>query len=113
MGLFRKKKKAVVVEKTVSQKLNDEIKNHTIKINNLERLKPRLNKFIAHYKKQLNPDSRVYDSGVTLTFVKGFKNYPDGFYAFADKLGLNIEPRCSTTYNYGEEQSFIVRAKSK
>ena len=111
MGLFRKKK-AVIVEKTATQKLNEEIKTHTTVIDSIERLKPRLNKLIAHYKKQLQSHTHVYGGGVTLTFIKG-NGYPDGFYAFADKLGLNIEPICGSTYSYSEEKSFVVRAKSK
>jgi len=113
MGLFSKKKKAKVVEKTPSQKLTEEIKIHTTAVDSLERLKPRLNKLITHYKKQLDPYSRVYDSGITLTFMKGFKDYPDGFFAFSDKLGLNIEPLCGSRYEVDREKSFIVRAKVK
>jgi len=112
MGLFRKKK-AVVVPKTALQNLNEEIKTHTATVDNLERLKPRINKFITHYKKQLDNSSHVYGNGITLQFAKGFTTYPDGFYAFADKLGLNIEPRCGSTYSYSPEPSFTVRAKSK
>ncbi len=112
MGLFNKKKKAKVVEKTPIQKLNEEIKINTNTVTSLERLKPRLNKFITHYKRQLHSDSHVYGTGVTLHFSKGIVTYPDGFYAFADKLGLNIEPICGSTYNYSPEPSFIVRAKS-
>jgi len=112
MGLFRKKK-AVVVPKTAIQKLDEEIKINTNAVDSLERLKPRLSKLITHYKKQLDSDSHVYGIGVTLNFAKGFTKYPDGFYAFADKLGLNIEPRCGSTYSYSPEPSFTVRAKSK
>lgn len=113
MGLFKKKKKAVVVEKTPIQKLNEEIRINTNAVDSLERLKPRLNKLITHYKKHLDSNSHVYGIGVTLRFAKGFTKYPDGFYAFADKLGLNIEPVCGSTYSYSPEPSFIVRAKSK
>lgn len=114
MGFFRKKKKkAVIVERTPSQKLNDEIKRHTTTVNNLERLKPRLNKLIAHYKKQLDKYSNIYDEGISLSFTKGFKGYPDGFFAFTDKMGLNIEPLCASRYDYKEEKTFVVRAKSK
>ena len=113
MGLFRKKKKKVVVEKTASQLLNEEIRTHTTTVDNLERLKPRVNKFITHYKKQLDAHIQVYGNGITLTFAKGFEKYPDGFYAFADKLGLNIEPHCSSTYSYRPEPSFTVKAKEK
>ena len=113
MGLFRKKKNAVVVEKTATQKLNDEIKLHTSTVANLERLKPRINKFITHYKKLLDPHTLVYSGAITLSFKEGFKGYPDGFFAFADKLKLNIEPMCESTYNYKAEKSFVVRAKSK
>ena len=112
MGLFRKKK-AVVVPKTAVQKLNEEIKINTNAVTSLERLKPRLNKLITHYKKQLDTDSHVYGIGVTLHLAKGFTKFPDGFYAFADKLGLNIEPACTSSYNYKEEPTFTVRAKSK
>jgi len=114
MGFFRKKK-AKVVEKTATQKLNEEIKNHAIKIENLERLKPRLNKLIIHYKKQLHKSSRQYvsDNGMTLTFAKGYEGYPDGFFAFADKTGLDIEPLCASRYSYEVESSFIVKAKEK
>jgi len=114
MGLFRKKKKAKVVEKTALQKLNEEIKINTNAVTSLERLKPRLNKLITHYKKQLAPDrSHVYGIGVTLQFAKGITTYPDGFYAFADNLGLNIEPMCASRYSYEAEPSFVVRAKTK
>ena len=113
MGLFRKKKKAVVVEKTASQNLDVEIKSHTSAVNELERLKPRLNKLITHYKKQLQKHTHVYGNGITLTFIKGVNGYPDGFYAFADKLGLNIEPIFTSKYNYHEDKSFVVKAKSK
>jgi len=113
MGLFKRKKKAVVVPKTASQNLDIEIKSHTSAVNELERLKPRLNKLITNYKKQLQSHTHVYGNGITLTFVKGVQGYPDGFYAFADKLGLNIEPICTSTYNYSEEKSFVVKAKSK
>jgi hypothetical protein len=113
MGLFRRKKKAVVVEKTATQKINAEIKTYTTTVDKLERLKPRLNKLITHYKKQLQLHTHVYGHGITLTFIKG-DGYPDGFYAFADKLGLNIEPICSNnSYGSNEEKSFVVRAKSK
>ena len=112
MGLFRKKK-AVVVSKTASQNLDIEIKIHTATVDILERLKPRVNKLITHYKKQLDSHTHVYGSGITLQFAKGFTTYPDGFYAFADKLGLNIEPRCGSTYSYEPEPSFVVKAKSK
>jgi len=116
MGLFKKKKKkAKVVEKTASQQLNEEIKTHTTTVDNLERLKPRVNKLITYYKKQLPQSSRkyVHGSGITLTFAKGFTVYPDGFFAFADKVGLNIEPLCSNRYDYNPELSFVVRAKTK
>ncbi len=114
MGLFKRKpKKAKVVEKTALQNLNQEIRTHEITATNLERLKPRLNKFITHYKKQLSGYNYVHSSGVTMHFAKGIKNYPDGFYAFADKLGLNIEPQCSSRYGYTDEPSFIVSAKNK
>ncbi len=111
--MFGRKKKAVVVPKTASQNLNAEIKSHTNAVNSLERLKPRLNKLITHYKKQLQAHTHVYGSGITLTFIKGVDGYPDGFYAFADKVGLNIEPICGSTYAYSEEKSFVVRAKNK
>jgi len=114
MGLFKKKpKKAKVVEKTASQNLTEEIKNHTTTVSNLERLKPRLNKFMTHYKRQLSTSNYVHSSGVTLHFAKGIKTYPDGFYAFADKLGLNVLPICGSRYSYDEEPSFVVSAKSK
>ncbi len=114
MGLFKKKKKkAKVVEKTALQNLNKEIETHTTTVSNLERLKPRLNKFMTHYKRQLSAYNYVHSSGVTLHFAKGIKTYPDGFYAFADKLGLNVLPICGNRYNYEEEPSFVVSAKSK
>jgi len=76
-------------------------------------LKPRLNKFIAQYKKQLSTYNYIHSSGVTLHLAKGIKTYPDGFYAFADKLGLNVLPICGSRYSYDEEPSFVVSAKSK
>jgi len=112
-GLFKRKKKAVVVEKTPIQKLNEEIKINTDAINNLERLKPRLNKLITHYKKQLDSYSHVFGGGITLSLLKGINSYPDGFYAFADNLGLNIEPICGSSYGYSDEKSFTVKVKHK
>jgi len=43
----KKKKKAVVVEKTPIQKIAEEIKTNTNAVTTLERLKPRLNKLHA------------------------------------------------------------------
>jgi len=113
MGFFRRKKKAVVVSKTASQNLDIEIKIHTSTVDTLERLKPRVNKLITHYKKQLDSHTHVHASGITLQFAKGLTTYPDGFYAFADNLGLNIEPICGSSYGYQPEPSFVVKAKSK
>jgi len=113
MGLFRKKKKAVIV-KTVTQTLNQEIKKHNNLIGNYNRLVPRLNKFVAQYKHHLSAHAYINDDAITLHFTKDFTEYPDGFFALADKLGLNIEPICMNTYSYGSaEKSFIVRAKAK
>jgi len=82
-------------------------------VDSLEKLKPRLNKLITHYKKQLDSHTHVYANGITLQFAKGFTTYPDGFYAFADKVGLNIEPLCSSRYDFQPEPSFVVKAKYK
>lgn len=109
----KKKKKAVIVEKTPIQNLTEEIRKNTSAVESLERLKPRLNKLITHYKKQLSSSSHVYGIGITLRFSKGMTTYPDGFYAFADELGLNIEPLCSSRYSFEAEPSFVVRAKYK
>ena len=111
--MFGRKKKAVIVERTAIQNLTEEIRVNTSAVKSLERLKPRLNKLITHYKKQLDSSSHVYGIGITLHFSKGIINYPDGFYAFADKLGLNIEPLCSSRYSFEAEPSFVVRAKYK
>ncbi len=110
---LKKKAKKVEIPKTALQNLNTEIKLYTNTVANLERLKPRLNKLITHYKKQLGSYNYVHSGGITLNFAKGITNYPDGFYAFADKLGLNIEPQCSSNYNYSPEPTFVVSAKSK
>jgi len=97
MGLFtRKKKKNAVVVKTITQVLNEKIKEHSIFVENLERMKPRLNKFVAEYKAYLSAYKYVHETGITLCLKKGIGSYPDGFFASADRLGLNIEPSCST-----------------
>ncbi len=114
MGLFKKKKaKKVEVPKTAIQNLNEQIKTYSATVSDLERLKPRLAKLVTHYKKQIGTYNYAHNSGVTLRFAKGIINYPDGFYAFADKLGLNVQPVCSSGYDYDPEPTFIVSAKSK
>lgn len=112
-NLKKKPKKKAEVPKTAIQNLNAEIKSYTTTVDNLERLKPRLAKLVTHYKKQLGTYNYAHNTGVTLRFAKGIINYPDGFYAFADKLGLNVQPVCSSGYDYDPEPSFIVSAKSK
>ena len=114
MGLFKKKKaKKVEVPKTAIQNLNEQIKTYSATVSDLERLKPRLAKLVTHYKKQLGTYNYAHNTGVTMRFTKGIINYPDGFYAFADKLGLNVQPVCSSGYDYDPEPTFIVSAKSK
>ncbi len=44
----------------------------------------------------------------------GDNKYPDGFFAFADKLGLNVEPICGSGYgSRNDNRQIIVRAKVK
>lgn len=114
MGLFRRKKKKVIKEETFSHSLNYEISKHDEQIQNYHRLKPRLSKFVSIYKKHFATSVHIHNEGITLHFTKKFAgDYSDGFFALADKLGLNIEPICNSTYSYSEEKAFIVRAKSK
>lgn len=123
MGLFsRKEKKNAVIVRTFTQSLNEEIKKEDTKIASYERLKPRLAEFIKEYKHYFTNDVTIYGDLVQIQFNKKFtygSQYPDGFYALADKLGLNIEPNCGGGYYGGlggggaSISSFNVRAKSK
>jgi len=114
MGLFRKKKKNAVIVKTITQVLNESIKEHSTLVEELERMKPRLSKFVAGYRGYLSTYRYVHSTGITLSLKKGITDYPDGFFALADKLGLNIEPNCGSTYSsFDRQKSFVVRAKSK
>ena len=53
---------------------------------------------------------------IQIKFNKDFDydtDFPDGFFALADKLGLNIEPICNSGYSSEHGKRFNVRAKSK
>jgi len=115
---FKKKKNAVIV-KTFTQSLNEELKKEDTKIANYKRLKPRLVDFVSRYKQCFTSYVNIYGDQVTIHLKDNVKEYPDGFYALADKLGLNIEPICGSGYTastYGTstyERGFVARAKSK
>ncbi len=110
--MFGRKKKAVIVP-TIENELDKVIKAEDKKVDNYTRAKPAVKKLIARYKKSLIPTANLYDHVIRLTLKKEFYNdFPDGFFAYADKLGLNIEPICNT-YNSSQERDFTIRAKKK
>ncbi len=115
--MFRliKKKKSKKAEETLAISLGRELKKHDAEIENYQRMKLNIHKFINHYKAQLTCRAYMHSSGVTL-YLQGeyFNEYPDGFFAFADKLGLTVEPNCNSGYSYSDnERPVVVRAKNK
>ena len=115
MGLFRKKKKAVI-KKSFINALNEVLAKEDTKISNYLKLKPRLSKFVAVYKYKFDPYVYAHGDTIQIKFNKDFDystDYPDGFFALADKLGLNIEPICNSGYSADNGKRFNVRAKSK
>jgi len=116
MGLFKKKKNAVIV-KTFLQALNHEMKIEDDRIVNYQRLKSKLPKFLTAYQKYFNNYAHIYGDTIQLQFKKDYEDYPDGFFALADKLGLNIEPCCTSGgfgFDYADYyRSFNVKVKSK
>ena len=115
MGLFRKKKKAVIV-KTFITALNNELAKEDKKIADYQRLKLRLPKFVAVYKRHFDTYIYVHADAIRIKFNEDFDygtDFPDGFFALADKLGLNIEPICNSGYSSEHGKRFNVRAKSK
>jgi len=112
MGLFRRKKKNAVIV-TLAQNLGKELDKHDKKIDIYLRTKPQLLKLIKKYKTSLTTHAHIYDGIITIHLQEEFnEKYPDGFFAYADKLGLNVEPICGT-YNDSLEKAITVRAKSK
>ena len=110
MGLF-KKRKARIVE-TLSINLGNEIEKHDTEIANYQRMKKNIHKFINAYKEQLTRSAYIHGDSVTLHLKEDYYSvYPDGFFALADKLGLNIEPICSSSWSSANERSISVRAK--
>ena len=115
MGLFRRKKKAVI-KKTFIHALNEVLAKEDTRISNYLKLKPRLTKFVSAYKQYFGTYIYVHSDAIQIKFNKEFDygtDFPDGFFALADKLGLNIEPLCNSGYSSDHGKSFNVRAKSK
>lgn len=115
MGLFRKKKKAVIV-KTFINELNKVLATEDKRIADYQRLKLRLTKFVVVYKKHFDNYIYVRGNAVQIKFKEDFDygtDFPDGFFALADKLGLNIEPICNSGYSSEHGKRFNVRAKTK
>jgi len=111
MGLF-KKRKAVIVP-TIDNELKKVMDKEDKKVNSYLKTKPAVKKLIAKYKQCLTNYANIYDYNIRLSLKKEFfKDYPDGFFAYADKIGLTIEPICNN-YNESMERDFIVRAKNK
>jgi len=108
--MFNKKKKP---EPTVQENLKAEIKVEDHKMANYIATKKVINKFISKYKSSLTNYARIYDYTLRFTLKKEYSDiYPNGFFAYADKLGLNIEPICNSSYS-NTTRDFIVRAKKK
>ncbi len=115
MKLFGKKK-----PKKAKPTLADEFSTATKKRDTINKnyttMKPQVTKLITKYKDALTTHVDISGSIITLHLIEKYKTiFPDGFFAFADKLGLNIEPTCmsdrySGSYNY---RAFDVRVKSK
>ncbi len=115
MGLFRKKKKAVI-KKTFIIALTEVLAKEDTRISNYLKLKPRLNKFVAVYKQHFDTYIYIHSEAIQIKFNKDFTygdDFPDGFFALADKLGLNIEPLCNSGYSSDHGKSFNIRAKTQ
>ncbi len=111
MGLFKKKKASIVP--TLDTELNKAIAKHDAIVDNYIRTKPALRKLVTKYKSSLTNYANIYDGRIRISLKKEFfKDYPDGFFAYADKLGLTIEPICNS-YSESMERDLVVRAKSK
>ncbi len=117
--MFRliKKKKSKKAEETLAINLGIQLKNHDTEINNYQIMKARIHKFTKAYKAQLTTRAYIHGTGITLYLKKEYyTEFPDGFLAYADKLGLTVEPICNNGFGYGSsdnERSFVIRAKSK
>ncbi len=110
MGLFKRKAKTV---ETLSINLGKELKKHDTEVENYQRMKKNIHKFISTYKSQLTTSAYIHGDSVTLHLKRDYYSaYPDGFFALAEKLGLNIEPHCSSGYDSSMERSISVRAKN-
>jgi len=108
--MFNKKKKK---EPTVEENLVKEIQSEDAKMHNYVATKKVISKFITKYKSSLTNYARIYDYTLRFTLKKEYSStYPNGFFAYADKLGLNIEPICNSNYSEAT-RDFIVRAKKK
>lgn len=111
MGLFKKKKQ--VPKETLHDSLAKVIKSHDREIENYIRMKATIGKLVAKYRTSLTTSAYIHGDGITL-YIKHMEGYPDGFFAFADKLGLNVEPICGSGYaSRGENRQIIIRAKDK
>ena len=111
MRLFKRKEAKIVPTLTVN--LIKVIREHDEEIANYRRMKINVQNFITKFKNELGVDAYISGDKLTLYLRKQHGGeYPDGFFAFADKLGLTIEPICSTIYT-DNEKPFSVRAKSK
>jgi len=111
MGLFGRKPKQPKTTLTVN--LISTLTKHDKEIANYKRMKLTIQKFITLYKKDLATTVNINGDQLTLYLRQGQRSsFPDGFFAYADKLGLTIEPHCISGYRY-EERPFTIRAKSK
>ena len=115
MGLFGKKKPKRK-QVTTSDEFTKATKERDLINKNYATIKPQVIKLIAKYKDALTTHASISGDVITLHLIdKYLEIYPDGFFAFADKLGLNIEPTCmngryASQYTY---RAFDVRAKNK
>ena len=111
MGLFNKKKKKA--ESTLMTNVISQLKKHDKEVANYKRMKLTIDKFITLYKKYLTNSATINGDQLVLHLKEGQRSsFPDGFFAYADKLGLTIEPHCSSGYIY-EQRPFTIRAKAK
>ena len=112
MGLFGKKKKATIVP-TLTVNLIKVIKEHDKEVENYQRMKINIQKFVTKFKHDLGVDASINGDKLTLYLRKEYyDSYPDQFFAMADKLGLTVEPYCTSGYS-SDERSFIIRVKNK
>ncbi len=113
MGLFGKKK-SKRKQVTTSDEFIKATKERDLINKNYVTIKPQVTKLIAKYKDALTTHASISGDVITLHLIEKYNEiYPDGFFAFADKLGLNIEPTCMSGRYPSEYRAFDVRVKGK